>query len=187
MKEVLNEEYWLNKGVIFINNEINNVTAIDAAQKMIYLANQDFDVVTLIINSPGGSVTDGFYIVDIAELLKKRGITVRTVCAGLSASMGAFLFAAGTKGKRYCLANSEIMIHSVLAGMQGSTSDLKIQFENVFRAKSKYENLLASYCGKTKEEVEAATDRDHYLDPTEAIQFGLADEIVGCLTDILEV
>ena len=186
MKEVFNGEYWLNKGIIFINGPIDTNSAFESVQKLIFLFNEGFSTITVMINSPGGSVTDGFYIHDAMQMLKKQNVTIRTVCCGMCASMGAFLLASGSKGSRYCLENSQVMIHSVLAGMQGQASDLKIQFENVFRAKAKYEKLLAEYCGKTSEEIEAATDRDNYMEPQQAIQFGLVDKVVEKISDITE-
>ena len=186
MKEVFNGEYWLNKGIVFINGQIDGASAFESVQRLIFLFNEGFSTITVMINSPGGSVTDGFYIHDTMQMLKSQGVTVRTVCCGMCASMGAFLLAAGSKGSRCCLANSEVMIHSVLAGMQGQASDLKIQFENIFRAKAKYEKLLAEYCDKEPEEIEAATDRDNYMEPYQAIQFGLVDKVIEKISDIME-
>ena len=128
----------------------------------------------MYINSPGGSVSAGMAIYDTMNYIKSD---VSTICIGLAASMGAFLLAAGTKGKRYALKNSEIMIHQPLGGAQGQASDIKIQAEHILRIKAKMTAILAANTGKSVEEIARDTDRDNYLSADEACEYGLIDKV----------
>ncbi len=143
--------------------------------QLIYLEGKDPGKdISLYINSPGGSVSAGMAIYDTMNYIK---CDVSTICIGLAASMGAFLLAAGAKGKRYALKNSEIMIHQPLGGAQGQASDIKIQAEHILRIKTKMTKILAANTGKPVEVVERDTDRDNYLSADEAQEYGLIDKV----------
>ena len=161
--------------VVFLNGEVNAASANLVIAQLIYLEakdpNQD---ISLYINSPGGTVTDGFAIYDTMQYIK---CDVSTICVGMAASMGAFLLAAGAKGKRYALANSEIMIHQPLGGTQGQATDIQIQAEHILQLKQKLTKILAENCGKPVETVAADCERDHYLSATQAKAYGLVDQV----------
>ncbi len=161
--------------IIFLTGEITDAVADSVVAQLIYLEGKDPNKnICLYINSPGGSVTAGLAIYDTMNYIK---CDVTTICIGMAASMGAFLLSSGTKGKRYALKNSEIMIHQPLGGAQGQASDIKIQAEHILKIKKKLNSILADNCGRTYEELEVATDRDNYLSAEEALQYGLIDEI----------
>ena len=161
--------------IIFLNGEVNAQSANLVVAQLIYLEAKDPNKdISLYINSPGGSVTDGFAIYDTMQYIK---CDVSTICVGMAASMGAFLLAAGTKGKRYALANSEIMIHQPLGGMQGQATDIQIQAEHILHLKKKLTKILAENCGKSLDEVTADCERDHYLTATAAKEYGLVDQV----------
>ncbi len=161
--------------IIFLNGEVNAQSANLVVAQLIYLEAKDPNKdISLYINSPGGSVTDGFAIYDTMQYIK---CDVSTICVGMAASMGAFLLAAGTKGKRYALANSEIMIHQPLGGTQGQATDIQIQAEHILHLKKKLTKILAENCGKSVEEVTADCERDHYLTATAAKEYGLVDKV----------
>lgn len=186
MKIELTENYFLDKGMLWINGVIDNEVAERTVKGLLYLAEQGFTTITLCANSPGGSVSDGFIIHDTMKLLEKRGVKIKVVCCGLCASMAAFLLASGSKGNRYALPNSEVMIHQPLGGMQGQATDMGIAWNHMQRVKAKYELFLSNYTGKTIEQIQQATDRDNYLSPEEAVDFGIIDGIVENLEDIME-
>ena len=166
----------LNDRIIFLSDEVNDATASLVVAQMLFLEAQDpTKDISFYINSPGGSVTAGMAIYDTMQYIK---CDVNTICVGMAASMGAFLLSAGTKGKRYALPNSEIMIHQPLGGAQGQASDIKIQAEHILRTKHRLNSILALNSGKPIEQVERDTDRDNYLSAKEAKEYGLIDEIL---------
>ena len=161
--------------IIFLTGEITDAVADSVVAQLIYLEGKDPDKnICVYINSPGGSVTAGMAIYDTMNYIK---CDVTTICIGMAASMAAFLLSSGTKGKRYALKNSEIMIHQPLGGAQGQASDIKIQAEHILKIKKKLNSILAENCGRSYEELEVATDRDNYLSAEEAKSYGLIDEI----------
>lgn len=161
--------------IIFLTGEINDAVADSIVAQLIYLEAKDPNKdICLYINSPGGSVSAGFAIYDTMNYIK---CDVSTICIGMAASMGAFLLSSGTKGKRYALANSEIMIHQPLGGAQGQASDIKIQADHIIKTKHRLNTILAENSGKPYEQVEKDTDRDNYLSAQDAKEYGLIDEI----------
>lgn len=161
--------------IIFLTGEINDAVADTVVAQLIFLEGKDPNKdICLYINSPGGSVTAGMAIYDTMNYIK---CDVSTICIGLAASMGAFLLSSGTKGKRYALPNSEIMIHQPLGGAQGQASDIKIQADHILKTKHRLNTILAKNSGKPYEQVEKDTDRDNYLSAEEAKEYGLIDEI----------
>ena len=166
----------LQERIIFLFNEINDDLAQSVIAQMLLLEAQDPSRdIYLYINSPGGSVTSGMAIYDTMKHLR---CDVNTICVGMAASMGAFLLAGGTKGKRYSLANSEIMIHQVLGGARGQAADVEIAARNIRRTKDKMNRLLAQMTGKTQLEIERDTDRDNYMEPNEALEYGIIDAVI---------
>ena len=162
--------------IVFLTGEVNDASANIVIAQLIYLEgkNPDKDIY-LYINSPGGSVTAGMAIYDTINYIK---CDVSTICIGMAASMGAFLLAAGAKGKRYALPNSEIMIHQPLGGMQGQASDIKIHADRIIKMKEKLNTILAERTGQTLEKVTADTDRDNFLSAQEACEYGLIDKVI---------
>ena len=161
--------------IIFLNGEIDDNVANLVIAQLIYLEgkNPDKDIF-LYINSPGGSVSAGFAIYDTMKYIK---CDVTTICVGLAASMGAFLLSSGTKGKRFALPNSEIMIHQPLGGAQGQASDIEIQARHIARIKEKINQILSENTGKSLKVIEKDTDRDNYMTAEEAKNYGLVDQI----------
>ena len=165
----------LNDRIIFLGEEINDVTASLVVAQLLYLEAQDpAKDISLYINSPGGSITSGMAIYDTMNFIK---CDVSTICIGMAASMASFLLAAGTKGKRIALPNSEILIHQPLGGMQGQASDIKIHADHILRIKDKMNRLLSEMTGQPIERVVADTDRDNYLTPEQALEYGLIDKV----------
>lgn len=163
--------------IIFLGGEVTDDSANLIIAQMLFLEMEDPDAdIMFYINSPGGSVSAGMAIYDTMQYLRCE---VSTVCVGLAASMGAFLLAAGAKGKRKALPNAEIMIHQPLGGAQGQASDIAIQAEQILRIKKKLNEILAKNTGKPLETVQADTDRDHFLTAEEARDYGLIDEIIA--------
>ena len=161
--------------IIFLSGEIDDAVANTVVAQLIYLEGKDpAKDISLYINSPGGSVSAGMAIYDTMNYIK---CDVSTISVGFSASMGAFLLAAGTKGKRYALKNSEIMIHQVLGGAQGQASDVKIHAEQLLKTKAKMNRILAENTGKPIEVIERDTDRDNYLTADEALAYGIVDKV----------
>lgn len=161
--------------IIFLTGEIDDSVADAVVAQLILLESRDPEKdICLYINSPGGSVTAGLAIYDTMNYIK---CDVSTICIGLAASMGAFLLSSGTKGKRYALPNSEIMIHQPLGGAQGQASDVKIQADHIIKTKHRLNTILANNCDRPYEEVEKDTDRDNYLSAQDAKEYGLIDEI----------
>ncbi|MBO5774129.1 MAG: ATP-dependent Clp endopeptidase proteolytic subunit ClpP [Clostridia bacterium] len=161
--------------IIFLTGAIDDATANLVVGQLLYLETKDPEKdICLYINSPGGSVTAGMAIFDTMNYIK---CDVSTICVGLAASMGAFLLAAGAKGKRICLPNSEVMIHQPLGGAQGQASDIKIAAEHILKTKAKLNKFLADATGKPVEVIEKDTDRDNFMSAEEAKAYGLVDEV----------
>lgn len=161
--------------VVFLSGEITDDVANLVVAQLIYLESKDpTKDIALYINSPGGSVTAGLAIYDTMKYIR---CDVSTICIGMAASMGAFLLSSGTKGKRFALPNSEIMIHQVLGGSQGQASDVEIHTRQLLKMKKKLNTILAENVGKKVSEVEKDTDRDNYLSAEEAKTYGIVDEV----------
>ena len=166
----------LNDRVIFLSDEVNDATASLVVAQMLYLEAQDPDKdIAFYINSPGGSVTAGMAIYDTMNYIK---CDVSTICIGMAASMGAFLLSSGTKGKRFALPNSEIMIHQPLGGARGQASDIKIQADLILRTRDTLNRILAENTGKTMEQVAKDTDRDNFMTAEQALAYGLVDKVL---------
>jgi len=162
--------------IIFIGDEITDATASVVVAQLLFLESEDPDKdIHIYINSPGGSVTAGMAIFDTMNYIKPD---VSTICVGMAASMGAFLLAAGAKGKRYALPNAEIMIHQPLGGAKGQASDVKIQAELLLKTRDKLNKILSENTGKPIEQIEKDTDRDNFMTSDEAKEYGLIDEVM---------
>ena len=168
----------LNDRIVFLSDEVNDVTASLVVAQLLYLEAQDPDKdISLYINSPGGSITSGMAIYDTMNYIK---CDVSTVCIGMAASMGAFLLAAGAKGKRFALPNSEIMIHQPLisGGLTGQTTDIKIYSDHLVATKEKMNRILSERTGKSYEQVCADTERDNFMTAQQACDYGLVDKVI---------
>lgn len=167
----------LNDRIIMLCDEINDAVASLVVAQLIYLEGQDPEKdIHLYINSPGGSVTAGMAIYDTMQYIKSD---VSTICLGMAASMGAFLLAAGTHGKRLALPNSEIMIHQPLGGAQGQASDIKIQADRILRTRSTINKILSENTGKDLAVIEKDTERDNFMSAQEACDYGLIDKVLN--------
>lgn len=163
--------------IIFLGEEVNDVTASLVVAQLLFLEAEDPDKdISLYINSPGGSVTAGFAIYDTMQFIKPD---VSTTCVGLAASFGAFLLAGGAKGKRFALPNAEIMIHQPLGGAKGQATEIQIQAEQILKTKRKLNEILSQNTGKTIEEITKDTERDNYMSALEAKNYGLIDEVIS--------
>ena len=166
----------LNDRIIMLSEEVNDTTASLIVAQLLYLEAQDPDKdIQFYINSPGGSVTAGLAIYDTMQYIKAD---VSTICVGMAASMGAFLLAAGAKGKRIALPNAEIMIHQPSGGSRGQASDIKIQADQILRIRETLNRILAENTGKTVEQIALDTERDHFLTAEEAREYGLIDKVI---------
>ena len=166
----------LNDRIIYLGEEINDVTASLVVAQLLYLEAQDPEKdISLYINSPGGSITSGMAIYDTMNFIK---CDVSTICIGMAASMASFLLAAGTKGKRIALPNSEILIHQPLGGMQGQASDIKIHADHIMRTRDTINRILAAETGKSLEEIARDTDRDNFMSAQQAMEYGLIDKVI---------
>lgn len=162
--------------IIFITGEISDITADLVVAQLLFLESEDpTKDIQIYINSPGGSVSAGFAIFDTMNYIKPD---VSTICLGMAASMGAFLLAAGKKGKRIALPNSEIMIHQPLGGAQGQASDILIHAEKIIEIRERINKILAQETGQPLEKIERDTDRDHFLSAEEAKEYGLIDKVI---------
>ncbi len=162
--------------IIFLGTEIDDTVANLVIAQLLFLESQDKSKdIKLYINSPGGSVTSGLAIYDAMQYVKPD---VSTICVGMAASMAAVLLASGAKNKRFCLPNSEVMIHQVLGGVSGQATDIKIHAERILKIKDQLNNILAKHTGKKKSQVEQDTERDYFLDPNEAFKYGLIDKVI---------
>ena len=166
----------LNDRIIFLSDEVNDVTASLVVAQMLFLEAQDpTKDISFYINSPGGSVTAGMAIYDTMQYIK---CDVSTICIGMAASMGAFLLSAGTKGKRIALPHSEIMIHQPLGGAQGQASDIKIRAELILRTRDMLNKILSENTGKPIKQIEKDTDRDNFMTAEQALEYGIIDRIL---------
>ena len=166
----------LNDRIIFLSDEVNDVTASLVVAQLLYLEAQDPDKdIYLYINSPGGSITSGMAIYDTMNYIK---CDVSTICVGMAASMGAFLLSSGAKGKRFALPNAEVMIHQPLGGMQGQATDIKIHADRIIKIKEKLNKLLAEQTGKDLSVIERDTERDNFMTAEEAQAYGLVDKVI---------
>ena len=172
----------LNDRIIVLSEDVNDTTASLVVAQLLYLEGQDPDKdISLYINSPGGSISAGMAIHDTIQYIK---CDVSTICMGMAASMGAFLLASGTKGKRFALPNAEIMIHQPLiaggqgGGLSGQATDIKIHADHIIRTRAKMNRLLSEYTGQPLEKVELDTERDNFLSAQEAKEYGLIDEVI---------
>ena len=166
----------LNDRIVFLSDEVNDVTASLVVAQLLFLEAEDPDKdISLYINSPGGSVTAGMAIYDTMNFIK---CDVSTICIGMAASMGAFLLAAGAKGKRIALPNSEIMIHQPLGGAKGQATDIKIQADLILRTRDNLNRILAENTGKSIEEIARDTERDNFMTSAQALEYGLIDKIL---------
>ena len=172
----------LNDRIIVLSEDVNDTSASLVVAQLLYLEGQDPDKdISLYINSPGGSISAGMAIHDTIQYIK---CDVSTICMGMAASMGAFLLASGTKGKRFALPNAEIMIHQPLiaggqgVGLSGQATDIKIHADHIIRTRAKMNRLLSEYTGQPLEKVEQDTERDNFLSAQEAKEYGLIDEVI---------
>ena len=173
----------LNDRIIVLSEDVNDTTASLVVAQLLYLEGQDPDKdISLYINSPGGSISAGMAIHDTMRYIK---CDVSTICMGMAASMGAFLLASGTKGKRFALPNAEIMIHQPLiaggqgGGLSGQATDIKIHADHIIRTRAKMNRLLSEYTGQPLEKVQLDTERDNFLSAEEAKAYGLIDEVIA--------
>ena len=167
--------------IIFLGEEVNETTAQIVIAELLFLESQDPNKdIHLYIKSPGGMVTAGMGIYDTMQYIK---CDVSTICVGMAASMGAFLLAGGAKGKRFALPNSEIMIHQPSGGSKGQATEIQIAAENILKTKEKLNRMLAANTGQSYEKVCQDTERDHYMDAQEALDYGLVDQIITSRKD----
>ncbi len=183
MNEVLSDQYLLRKNQIYLFGVVDTAMAARVIPQMHYIEQKMIDenlppeerVLTLLINSPGGSVSDGLAIYDTMNMLQCK---VRTICVGLAASMGAFLLSSGSKGLRFALPNSEVLIHQPLGGAQGQASDIIIAAKHIERTRGTLNSILAMNTGRTMERIAKDTDRDYTMTAQEAQAYGLVDHIL---------
>ena len=166
----------LKERIIFLGEEVNDVTAGLVVSQLLFLESEDPDKdINLYINSPGGSVTAGMAIYDTMQYVK---CDVSTMCMGMAASMGAFLLSGGTKGKRLALPNAEIMIHQPSGGAQGQATEIEIAAEHILRTKKKLNTILSENTGQPYETIVKDTERDNWLTAQEALEYGLIDKVM---------
>ncbi|HSH54837.1 MAG TPA: ATP-dependent Clp endopeptidase proteolytic subunit ClpP [Methylotenera sp.] len=171
----------LKERVIFLVGPVNDMTANLVVAQLLFLEaeNPDKDI-SLYINSPGGSVTAGMSIYDTMQFIKPD---VSTLCIGQAASMGAFLLAAGAKGKRFSLPNSRVMIHQPSGGFQGQSSDIEIQAKEILYLRARLNDILAHHTGKTSEEIDHDTERDNFMSAEQSVEYGMIDKVIASRTD----
>lgn len=162
--------------IIIINGEINNNLANSVVAQLLYLDSLNNEDISIYINSPGGSVTDGMAIYDTMNFINSDVVTIGI---GICASMAAFLLSSGTKGKRYVLPNSEVMIHQPLGGAQGQATEIKIAAEHILKTKDKLNKILSLNTNKDIKIIEKDTDRDYFMSAKEALEYGIIDKIIG--------
>ena len=171
----------LKERIIFLGEEVNETTASLVVAQLLFLEAEEPDKdIQLYINSPGGSVTAGMAIYDTMQYIK---CDVSTICIGMAASMGAFLLAGGTKGKRFALPNAEIMIHQPLGGAQGQATEIEIAAKHILKTKEKLNRMLAENCGQPYDVVAADTERDNWKSAQEAMEYGLIDQVIAYKSD----
>ncbi len=162
--------------IIFLGSAIDDGVANAIIAQLLFLENQDPEKdIKIYINSPGGSVTSGMAIYDTMQYIKPH---VSTICVGMAASMASVLLAAGEKGKRFCLPNSEVMIHQVMGGTEGQASDIKIHAERILKMKDRLNKILAKHTGQKLAVIEKDSDRDNFMDAEEAMKYGLVDKVI---------
>lgn len=165
----------LKERIILLSGEIDDSLANTIVAQLLYLDSLNHDDISIYINSPGGSITAGMAIFDTMNFIKSD---VSTICIGMAASMGAFLLSVGEEGKRFCLPNSEVMIHQPLGGAQGQATEIKIAAERILKSREKINQILAQRCHKDIKEVEKDTERDYFMDAKEALAYGIVDKII---------
>ena len=165
----------LKNRIILLSGEINDDTANVIIAQLLYLDSISHDDISIYINSPGGSVTSGMAIYDTMNLIKSD---VSTICVGMAASMAAFLLSCGKKGKRYCLPNSEVMIHQPLGGVNGQATEIDIVAKRILNLRSKINTILAKNTKRNLKQIEKDTDRDYYMDALTALDYGIIDNIL---------
>ncbi len=173
------EDLLLQERIIFIGQVIDDAVAYEVVMLLLYLQSEDSKKdITLYINSPGGSITAGMAIYDTMQFVKPD---ISTICTGIAMSMGSFLLAAGTKGKRFCLPNSTILIHQPLlsGGLEGQASDIEIEAREIIRSRASLNELLAKHTGQSLERIIEDTDRDNYFSAYQAVEYGLVDEVLS--------
>ena len=161
--------------IIILSGEIDDNLANSIVAQLLYLDSINNDTINLYINSPGGSITAGMAIYDTMNFIKSD---VSTICIGMAASMAAFLLSSGKKGKRFCLPNSEVMIHQPLGGAQGQATEIKIAAERILKLKDKLNTILAQNTGKSLKQIERDTERDNFMDSKEAFEYGIIDNVI---------
>ena len=161
--------------IIILSGEITDASANIVVGELLYLDSLNHNDISLYINSPGGSITAGMAIYDTMNFIKSD---VSTICVGMAASMGAFLLSSGTKEKRCCLPNSEVMIHQPLGGAEGQATEIKIVAERILKLKDKLNKILSKNTGQKLEKIEQDTERDHFLSAKEALEYGIIDKIL---------
>ncbi len=161
--------------IIILSGEIDDNLANSIVAQLLYLDSINTDTINLYINSPGGSITAGMAIYDTMNFIKSD---VSTICIGMAASMAAFLLSSGKKGKRFCLPNSEVMIHQPLGGAQGQATEIKIAAERILKLKDKLNTILAKNTGKSLKQIERDTERDNFMDSKEALKYGIIDNVI---------
>lgn len=167
----------LKERIIFLGDEVNDVTASLVVAQLLFLESEDMDKdIHLYINSPGGSITAGMAIYDTMQYIKPD---VSTICIGMAASMGAFLLSSGAKGKRYALPNSEIMIHQPLGGFRGQATDIDIHAKRILKMKDTLNRILSENTGKPLSIIEKDVERDYFLSSSEAKEYGLIDSVIS--------
>ena len=165
----------LKNRIILLSGEINDDTANVVIAQLLYLDSINNEDISLYINSPGGSITSGMAIYDTMNLIKSD---VSTICVGMAASMAAFLLSCGKKGKRYCLPNSEVMIHQPLGGVNGQATEIDIDAKRIINLRSKINSILAKNTKRNLKQIEKDTDRDYYMDALSALEYGIIDKIL---------
>jgi ATP-dependent Clp protease, protease subunit len=173
------EDLLLQERIIFLGQVIDDAVAYETVMLLLYLQSEDAKKdITLYINSPGGSITAGMAIYDTMQFVKPD---ISTICIGMAMSMGSFLLAAGTKGKRFCLPNSTILIHQPLlsGGLEGQASDIDIEAREIIRSRTALNELLAKHTGQSLERIVEDTDRDNYFSAQQAVEYGLVDEVLS--------
>jgi ATP-dependent Clp protease protease subunit len=171
----------LKERVVFLVGPVNDMTANLVVAQLLFLESENPDKdISFYINSPGGSVTAGMAIYDTMQFIKAD---VSTLCVGQAASMGAFLLAAGAKGKRFCLPNSRVMIHQPMGGFQGQASDIEIHAKEILFLKQRLNEMLAKHSGQAIERIERDTDRDNFLSADAAVEYGLVDKVITSRTE----
>ncbi|MFW5890743.1 MAG: ATP-dependent Clp endopeptidase proteolytic subunit ClpP [bacterium] len=167
----------LKERIIFLGEQVNDATASLLVAQMLFLEAEDPDKdIQIYINSPGGSITAGFAIYDTMQYIKPD---VSTICIGMAASMGAFLLAAGAKGKRFALPNAEVMIHQPLGGAEGQAEDIRIQADRIIKMREDINKILSERTGQPIEIIRKDTDRDHFMTANKAQEYGLIDEVIS--------